>query len=128
LAVVDAMQLVKIQNYRPDFLLVDPTIFGYLAKTDEFVNADKYGSDVLNQTGAMGKIRGLVVFESNTAVPNKAVVGKRGTFGVYKVYIPTMLRGPVYDPKLDKETYVIRQRAAMKITVGEALATISLTA
>jgi hypothetical protein len=127
-AIVDAIQLVKGENYRPDFLLVDPIIFGYLAKTDEFVNADKYGSDVLNQTGAMGKIRGLVIFESNNAIANKAIVGKRGTFGVYKVYIPTMLRGPVYDPILDKETYVIRQRAAMKITVGEALATVSLVA
>lgn len=125
-AIVDANQNVKKKHYRPDFVLVDPTIFGYLAKNDEFVHADKYGDTKLQQTGFMGKIRGLEVFESNNAVENKAVVGKRRTFGVYKVYIPTQLRGPVYDPKFDKETYVVRQRAAMKITVGEALATVSL--
>lgn len=128
LAIVDAMQLVKKKNYRPDFVLVDPAIFGFLAKGDEFVHADKYGSTVLQQTGFLGKIRGLEIFESNNAVANKAVVGKKNTFGVYKVYIPTMLRGPVYDPHTDKEVYTIRTRAAMKITVGEALATISLNA
>jgi hypothetical protein len=58
----------------------------------------------------------------------KAVVGKKQTFGVYKVYIPMMFRGPVYDPSVDKEVYVVRQRAAMKVTVGEALATVTLTA
>jgi hypothetical protein len=125
-AIVDAIQLVKKKNYRPDFILVGPDIFGYLAKTDEFVQADKYGSDVLNQTGALGKIRGLVLYESNNAVAGKVVVGKGKTFGVYKVYVPTMLRGPVYDPQTDKETYVVRQRAAMKITVGEALATVTV--
>lgn len=125
-AIVDANQLVKKKNYRPDFVLVDPTIFGYLAKNDEFVHADKYGSDYLQQTGFMGKIRGLEVFESNNMVDNTALVGKRRTFGVYKVYIPTMLKGPVYNPDYDKDTYVVRQRAAMKITVGEALATIKL--
>lgn len=126
--IVDAIQLVKKKNYRPDFVLVSPTAFGYLAKVDEFVHADKYGNNGLQQTGFMGKIRGLEVFESNNAVDDKIVVGKRGTFGVYKVYIPTMLRGPVYDPQYDKEVYVVRQRAAMKITVGEALATVTMTA
>jgi hypothetical protein len=126
--IVDAIQLVKVKNYRPDFVLVDPTAFGYLAKNDEFVHADKYGDTVLQQTGFMGKIRGLEVFESNNAIAGKIVVGKRKTFGVYKVYIPTMLRGPVYDPHFDKEVYVVRQRAAMKITVGEALATVSMVA
>lgn len=127
-AIVDSMQNVKKKNYRPDFVLVDPTIFGYLAKNDEFVHADKYGSTQLQQTGFMGKIRGLEVFESNNMAANKAIVGKRRTFGVYKVYIPMMFRGPVYDPNVDKETYVVRQRAAMKITVGESLGTISLIA
>jgi hypothetical protein len=127
-AIVDVIQMVKGKNYRPDFLLVDNVVFGYLAKTDEFVHADKYGSTGLQQTGFLGKIRGLNVFESNNMPANKAIVGKTSTFGVYKVYIPTQLRGPVYDPSVDKETYVIRQRAAMKITVGEALGTISLTA
>jgi hypothetical protein len=127
-AIVDAMQLVKKKNYRPDFVLVDPTIFGYLAKNDEFVHADKYGADMLQQTGFMGKIRGLEVFESNNMAVDKAIVGKRRTFGVYKVYIPTMLKGPVYDAVYDKDVYVVRQRSAMKITVGEALATINLTA
>lgn len=127
-AIVDAMQNVKKKNYRPDFVIVDPTIFGFLAKNDEFVHADKYGADTLQQTGFMGKIRGLEVFESNNMPDNKAVVGKRRTFGVYKVYIPTMLRGPVYDATYDKEVYVVRQRSAMKITVGEALATVTLTA
>lgn len=125
-AIVDSIQNVKKQNYRPDFVCVDPTIFGYLAKHDEFVHADKYGSTELQQTGFMGKIRGLTVVESNHMPEMKAVVGKRRTFGVYKVYIPTMLRGPVYDPTYDKEVYVVRQRAAMKILVGEALATITL--
>lgn len=124
--IVDSIQNVKKKNYRPDFICVDPTIFGYLAKSDEFVHADKYGSDVLQQTGFMGKIRGLEVFESNHMPEMKAVVGKKRTFGVYKVYIPTMLRGPVYDPKFDKEVYVVRQRAAMKILVGESLATLTL--
>lgn len=127
-AFVDAIQLVKKKNYRPDFILVDPTIFGFLAKNDEFVHADKYGDTKLQQTGFMGKIRGLEVFESNNAIADKAVIGKRGTFGVYKVYIPTMLKGPVYDPHFDKEVYVVRTRAAMKITVGEALATVTLKA
>ena len=127
-AIVDAQQLVKGKHYRPDFLLVDPIIFGYLAKNDEFVHADKYGSTQLQQTGFMGKIRGLEVFESVNMAANKAIVGKRKTFGVYKVYIPMMFRGPVYDPNLDKETYVIRQRSAMKVTVGESLATITLVA
>jgi hypothetical protein len=125
-AIVDAMQNVKKKNYRPDFVCVDPTIFGFLAKNDEFVHADKYGSDLLQQTGFMGKIRGLEVFESNVMPVNKAVVGKRRTFGVYKVYVPTMLRGPVYDTTYDKEVYVVRQRSAMKILVGEALATVTL--
>lgn len=125
-AIVDSIQNIKRKNYRPDFIIVDPTIFGYLAKNPEFVHADKYGGDVLQQTGFMGKIRGLEVFESNNMPEETAVVGKRKTFGVYKVYIPTMLRGPVYDPEYDKETYVVRQRASMKITVGEALATIKL--
>lgn len=127
-AIVDAMQLVKGKHYRPDFVLVDPTIFGYLAKNDEFVHADKYGSTQLQQTGFMGKIRGLEVFESVNMAANKAIVGKRKTFGVYKVYIPMMFRGPVYDADYDKEVYVIRQRSAMKVTVGESLATISLVA
>lgn len=125
-AIVDAIQLVKKQNYRPDFILVDPTIFGYLAKNPEFVEAHRYGDNYLQQTGFMGKIRGLEVFESNHMVEDKAVIGKKKTFGVYKVYIPTMLRGPVYDPEYDKETYVVRTRAAMKILVGEALGTVSL--
>lgn len=127
-AIVDAMQMVKGKHYRPDFLLVDPVLYGYLAKNDEFVHADKYGNNDLQMTGFVGKIRGLVVIESVNMKANTAVVGKRRTFGVYKVYIPTQLRGPVYDPKYDKETFVVRQRAAMKITVGEALATISLVA
>jgi hypothetical protein len=127
-AVVDSMQNVKKKNYRPDFLLVDPTIFGYLAKTDEFVHADKYGTNQLQQTGFMGKIRGLEVYESNNMADSKAVVGKKRTFGVYKVYIPMMFRGPVYDADVDKEVYVVRQRSAMKITVGESLATVSLIA
>lgn len=125
-AVVDAMQLVKGKHYRPDFLLVDPVFFGYLAKNDEFVHADKYGSNELQMTGFVGKIRGLNVIESPNMANDTAIVGRRKTFGVYKVYIPTQLRGPVYDPKFDKETFVVRQRAAMKITVGEALATIKL--
>jgi len=125
-AIVDANQMVKSKHYRPDFVLVDPIIFGYLAKNDEFVHADKYGSNQLQQTGFMGKIRGLEVFESVNMPANKAIVGKRKTFGVYKVYIPTQIKGPVYDPETDKETYVVRQRAAMKVTVGEALATITL--
>lgn len=127
-AIVDAQQLVKGKHYRPDFVLVDSIIFGYLAKNDEFVHAEKYGSTQLQQTGFMGKIRGLEVFESVNMAANKALVGKRKTFGVYKVYVPMMFRGPVYDPNVDKETYVVRQRSAMKITVGEALATISLIA
>jgi hypothetical protein len=127
-AIVDSLQNVKKKNYRPDFVLVDPIIFGYLAKNDEFVHADKYGSTQLQQTGFMGKIRGLEVFESNNMAANKGIVGKRRTFGVYKVYIPMMFRGPVYDPNTDKEVYVVRQRAAMKIGVGEALATFTLTA
>lgn len=126
--IVDAIQLVKVKNYRPDFLLIDPNVFGYLAKTDEFVHADKYGSTVLQQTGFLGRIRGLDVFESNNVALNTAIIGKRNTFGIYKVYIPTQLKGPVYDPNFDKDTYVIRQRAAMKITVGEALATLKLIA
>lgn len=125
-AVVDSIQNVKRKNYRPDFLLVDPNFFGYIAKTDEFVHASLYGSDQLQQTGFLGRIRGLDVFESNNMPANKAVVGKKQTFGIYKVYIPMMFRGPVYDPNLDKETYVVRQRAAMKITVGESLATLTL--
>lgn len=127
-AIVDAMQLVKGHHYRPDFVLVDPIVFGYLAKNDEFVHADKAGNTTLQSTGAVGKIRGLEVIESVNMAANKAIVGKKRTFGVYKVYIPTQLRGPIYDPKFDKETYVVRQRAAMKITAGEALATITLTA
>lgn len=127
-AIVDAQQLVKGKHYRPDFVLVDPNVFGYLAKNDEFVHADKYGSTQLQQTGFMGKIRGLEVFESVNMAADKAIVGKRKTFGVYKVYIPMMFRGPVYDPNIDKETYVVRQRSAMKITVGESLATVSLVA
>ena len=126
--VVDSIQNVKKKNYRPDFLLVSPDVFGYLAKTDDFVHANLYGSDQLQQTGFLGKIRGLDVFESNNMPANTAVIGKKMTFGVYKVYVPTMFRGPVYDPNYDKETYVVRQRAAMKITVGEALATLHLTA
>lgn len=126
--IVDTIQLVKKKNYRPDFICVDPTIFGYLAKSDDFVYANLYGSTELQQTGFLGKIRGLDVFESNNMQDSKAVIGKKQTFGVYKVYIPTMFRGPVYDPNYDKETYVVRQRAAMKITVGEALATLTLTA
>jgi hypothetical protein len=59
---------------------------------------------------------------------NKAIVGKKQTFGVYKVYIPMMFRGPVYDSTVDKEVYVVRQRSAMKITCGEALATVSVVA
>lgn len=125
-AIVDSIQNVKKKNYRPDFILVDSNIFGYLAKLDEFVHADKYGGTILQQTGFMGKIRGLELFESNNAVANTAVVGRKNTFGVYKVYIPTMLKGPVYDPHFDKDVYVVRTRAAMKITVGEALATIKL--
>jgi hypothetical protein len=127
-AIVDANQLVKGKHYRPDFVLVDPTIFGYLAKNDEFVHADKYGSTQLQQTGFMGKIRGLEVFESVNMRADKALVGKRKTFGVYKVYVPMQIKGPVYNPDLDKDTYVIRQRSAMKITVGESLATVSLVA
>jgi hypothetical protein len=127
-AIVDSMQNVKKKNYRPDFVLVDPIIYGYLAKNDEFVHADKYGSTELQQTGFMGKIRGLEVFESNNMAANKAIVGKKQTFGVYKVYIPMMFRGPVYDSTVDKEVYVVRQRSAMKITAGEALATVSVVA
>jgi len=126
--IVDAMQNVKKKNYRPDFVVVDPNIFGYLAKNDEFVHADKYGDTKLQQTGFMGKIRGLEVFESNNMPADTAVIGKRRTFGVYKVYIPTMLRGPVYDPDTDKEVYVVRQRSAMKVTVGEALSTLHVVA
>lgn len=127
-AIVDSIQNVKKKHYRPDFVLVDNTIFGYLSKNPEFVFASSYGDTQLQQSGFMGKIRGLEVFESMNMRANKALVGKRKTFGVYKVYIPTQFKGPVYDPQLDKDTYVIRQRAAMKITVGEALATITLTA
>jgi hypothetical protein len=129
--IVDAIQFVKLKNYRPDFLLIDPNVFGYLAKTDEFVHADKYGpttGTTLQQTGYLGRIRGLDVFESNNMPLNKAVIGKRQIFGVYKVYIPLMLRGPLYNTDLDKETYVVRQRCAMKVTLGEALATVSLVA
>lgn len=127
-AIVDSIQNVKKNKYRPDFVLVDPIIFGYLAKNDEFVHADKYGSTELQQTGFMGKIRGLEVFESNNMAASKGIVGKRKTFGVYKVYIPMMFRGPVYDADFDKEVYVVRQRAAMKVTVGQALATFTLVA
>jgi len=127
-AVVDSIQNIKKKHYRPDFVLVDNTIFGYLAKADEFVHADKYGSTELQQSGFMGKIRGLEVYESMNMTANKAIVGKRKTFGIYKVYVPMQFKGPVYDPDFDKDTYVIRQRAAMKITVGEALATITIVA
>lgn len=49
------------------YVIVDPDIMGLILQSDEFIRASDLG-DAVVQTGAVGKIAGFLVFESNSFV------------------------------------------------------------
>ena len=46
------------------FALVTPHVYGLILKSPEFVNASSLGAEVI-QTGALGKIAGFLIYETN---------------------------------------------------------------
>lgn len=65
-AFVDARTKLSVTGVPEDgrFALVTPSVYGLILKSPEFVKASDLGDKVV-QTGALGKIAGFLIFETN---------------------------------------------------------------
>lgn len=60
-----ALTKAKVPNDNKRFALVNPDVMNFIRKSDEFISASALGDDV-KQSGAVGKIAGMLVFEDAT--------------------------------------------------------------
>lgn len=113
-----------------NFIVGDPTSVGELEKLAMFNLEEGSPTDVF-QPGSVriGTLnRQYAVFKSTECPANTLLLGIAGASYLYCPYVPLELTERWYDPAQDQYIQNVRTRFGRKLIIGDALATVTVTA
>jgi hypothetical protein len=124
-ALVDADTAIEGYDYKADGIMSHPQEKGLLRKSEDYKYARQ--GDYPEFKAVDGEAAGIPVFVSTNRKRGHIIMGEKKTLGTYGIYKPFHTMPAKYDPEYDKWLFNGRERSAMRITVGEAIALVLVT-